>query len=62
VIDLRSGEIRSYTRSDYIIRVSGVEVDPKAKCPRWEQFIKAARGASEGGFCHKRKHPLIRNQ
>jgi putative DNA primase/helicase len=40
VINLRTGEIRGYTRSDYITRVLGVDADPKAACPRWQRFLK----------------------
>ena len=40
VIDLRTGKIRSYTRSDYITRVLGVDADPKATCPRWRRFLE----------------------
>jgi putative DNA primase/helicase len=40
VIDLRTGIIRNYTRSDYITRALDVDADPKATCPRWERFMK----------------------
>ena len=40
VIDLRTGKIRGYTRSDYITRVLGVDADSKATCSRWERFLE----------------------
>jgi putative DNA primase/helicase len=40
VIDLRTGKIRSYTRSDYITRVLDVDADPEATCPRWQRFLE----------------------
>ena len=39
VIDLRTGTIRKYTKSDYITRTLDVDADEGAICPRWEQFI-----------------------
>jgi P4 family phage/plasmid primase-like protien len=38
-IDLRTGELHPSRRSSLCTRVSPVEYDPRAKAPRWEQFL-----------------------
>jgi putative DNA primase/helicase len=38
-IELRTGELRTHRREDYISQVCHVEYDAAAKCPRWEQFL-----------------------
>lgn len=40
VIDLTTGEFREGTPQDKISMFSEINYDPKAKAPRWEQFIK----------------------
>ena len=39
VIDLRTGELRAGRPDDHITMSAGVDFDPEAKCPRWEQFL-----------------------
>ncbi|MFZ4774801.1 MAG: DNA primase family protein [Terrimicrobiaceae bacterium] len=40
VVDLRTGAVREYGRGDFITRRLGCDVDPLAKCPRWEKFME----------------------
>jgi putative DNA primase/helicase len=39
VVDLRTGELRPYSREDKIIRQINVDYRPDARNPRWERFI-----------------------
>ena len=39
MVDLRTGEIRSFKRSDMTTRNTGVMYDPDALLPAWEQFL-----------------------
>ena len=39
-IDLRTGELRPHRREDRLMKMAPVRFDPKAKCPRWEQFLR----------------------
>ncbi|MBX3387628.1 MAG: hypothetical protein KF768_13750, partial [Phycisphaeraceae bacterium] len=39
-IDLRTGKLRLHDRSDLITRLSDVEYDPSASCPRFDLFMK----------------------
>lgn len=39
VIDLRTGAHRPGRREDKITHNNGIQFDPKATCPRWEQFM-----------------------
>lgn len=41
-VDLRTGELRPPTREDMITKSTGIEYDPNAKCPHWEEFISWA--------------------
>jgi putative DNA primase/helicase len=47
VIELKNDTVREYSRNDYITRTLGCEVDPQAKCPRWEQFMEEVFPDSE---------------
>lgn len=38
-LDLRSGELRAHRQDDLLTRVSPIEFDPAATCPRWLQFL-----------------------
>jgi putative DNA primase/helicase len=38
-INLRTGELQSHRREDYISKLSPVAYDPKATCPRFEAFL-----------------------
>lgn len=40
VVDLETGELRCGRPEDNITRVSPVDFDPSAKCPRWRRFIQ----------------------
>jgi len=39
-IDLETGELRPHDRADLITKLSPVEHDPAAKCPRWDAFLR----------------------
>lgn len=39
VVDLKAGELRPGRPDDRITMSTGVDFDPEAKCPRWEQFL-----------------------
>ena len=38
-IDLRTGDLRPHRREDMITKISPVEYDPQAKCPRFDRFL-----------------------
>jgi P4 family phage/plasmid primase-like protien len=38
-IDLRTGNTRQHSRSDYLTKLSPVVFDANADCPRWKQFL-----------------------
>lgn len=40
VLDLQTGEFREHQRDDKITKMSPIDYDPTAKCPRWEQFLR----------------------
>lgn len=40
VVDLRSGGLSGHERSALITKISPVSFNHKAKCPRWEQFLR----------------------
>jgi len=47
-LDLRTGSLWEYKKSDYITRMIDIEYDKKAKCPNWESFLnKIFMGDSE---------------
>lgn len=39
-IDLRTGKMQPHDRADLITKLAPVEFDPKAKCPKWEKFLR----------------------
>lgn len=39
-IDLRTGELRPHSRSDFITKLAPVHFDPKAECPLWWKFLE----------------------
>lgn len=45
-IDLRTGELRPHDRDQYLTKISPVEYDPAALCPRWEAFLLQVLGGS----------------
>ena len=47
VVDLRGGKLRNGRPNDQITLTTGIEFDPEAKCPRWEQFLQEVIGDSE---------------
>jgi|GEM_PF-1952875 len=40
VIDLKTGEVREYSRDDYITKTLGTGYEENAQCPRWIQFLE----------------------
>lgn len=38
-IDLQTGELRPHSQDDLLTKISPVEFDPGAVCPRWEGFL-----------------------
>ena len=38
-LNLTTGEFKSHDPTDFLTMMSGITYDPKATCPRWEQFI-----------------------
>lgn len=38
-IDLRTGKLHEHKQTDLITKISPVEYDPTAQCPRWMQFL-----------------------
>ena len=39
-LDLRTGELKSHHREDYITKISEVEYNPEADCPFWMQHLQ----------------------
>ena len=39
-LDLRTGELKPHRREDFITKLAPVSYDEKAKCPRWDEFLK----------------------
>jgi putative DNA primase/helicase len=46
-INLRTGKLRSYRRSDLITKLSPVEYDPKAECPTFLKFVDTILGGDQ---------------
>src|SRR5690606_15516937 len=46
-IDLRTGEIHPPNRENMITKVAPVIFDPRAKAPRWIQFLRDITGGDE---------------
>lgn len=40
VIDLKTGFVREFGRTDFITKSLGCDADPAADCPRWERFME----------------------
>lgn len=38
-LDLRTRELKRFNRDDLLTKIAPVHYDPKAKAPRWEQFV-----------------------
>jgi putative DNA primase/helicase len=47
VVDLRTGEVYEPQQRDLITKSAGCAFDPKAKCPRWTQFVTEIAGGDE---------------
>lgn len=45
-IDLKTGELRSPCREDYITTLSSVQYDPAAECPLWLEFLSDVTGGN----------------
>jgi len=39
-LDLRTGELRPFSKDDYITHIIATPYDPNAKCPEWDKFLK----------------------
>jgi putative DNA primase/helicase len=46
VLDLRTGKIRSFDRSEIVTKRLPVSYNPKASAPRWQRFLKEVLGPS----------------
>jgi len=60
IVDLRTGELRPHDPAAMCSRVAGVDYDPTAKAPRWEQFLREIFAGNDdlvqfvrrwGGYC-----------
>jgi len=38
-VNLRTGELHAHRRGDLTTKLTGLPYEPKARCPRWEQFM-----------------------
>lgn len=38
-VDLRTGELKPHSKDDLLTHCLGIDYDPDARCPRWEQFL-----------------------
>lgn len=47
-LDLRTGELREHRRDDYITKITPVDYDPAATCPRWIRFLSEIFPKSDG--------------
>jgi len=47
VVDLKTGELRPGQRRDNISMSTGIDFDPEAQCPRWQQFLEEVFGDVE---------------
>ncbi|MEU3686964.1 phage/plasmid primase, P4 family [Streptomyces narbonensis] len=39
VVELRTGRLRPHNKADMLTYCVGIDYDPAAECPRWEQFL-----------------------
>ena len=46
-IDLHTGELQDHNPADKFTKISPVEFDPKAECPRWDEFLREVVPDSE---------------
>ena len=46
-LDLRTGDLRSHDRGDWLTRLAPVAYDPNATCPLWEAFLHRVMGGME---------------
>lgn len=46
-LNLKSNDFYEHRASDYITKLAGVNYDPKAKCPRWIDFINEVMSGDE---------------
>lgn len=52
VVDLRTGELRSAVRKDYITKQANVTFDASATCPSWEQFLLETTDRNHELICY----------
>ena len=48
VVELETGRFRPHRRPDMITKTTGCEFDSRAKCPRWEQFVREVFADDDG--------------
>lgn len=46
-MELKTGKLRPHSRDDHITQLCRVDFDPKARCPRWFQFLSEVFGSAE---------------
>jgi putative DNA primase/helicase len=46
-LNLKTGKLQPQARGDLITKLAPIKFDPKAKCPRWEKFVREAMGGDE---------------
>lgn len=39
-LNLRNGEFHRHRKEDFLTKITGVEYDPAAQCPRWMEFLE----------------------
>jgi len=46
-LNLKTGELRPHRKDDYLTHILGIEYNPDAQAPRWEQFIEEITEGNE---------------
>jgi putative DNA primase/helicase len=54
-LDLTNGELRPHRREDLITRISPIEFDPNAECPRWQAFLCRVLSNDAGLYQYARR-------
>jgi P4 family phage/plasmid primase-like protien len=55
-IDLKTGSLRPFDKTDLITSRTGVNFDPKAKCPTWEKFLETTFGGDKELITYMQKY------
>jgi len=53
ILDLRTGDFLDHHRENMLTKISPVDYDPAAKCPRWEQFLTEVMDAATISFLQR---------